>query len=142
MFEEYPTNIIKLKNGDYKATFDGIEITVSPFTENRHYRAIKREIDNGTEFTIETVVINPIEVKNEAQRRIFEICPEWKQRNLTAQATILLDKSRANWTQEDLDAWNAGEVIWQQISHIRQKSDLIEAMNPIPEDFRNDSYWI
>lgn len=89
---------------------------------------------------IETTIID--EVKAEAARRILEICPEWKQRNLTAQAAILAKKGEANWSPEEAAAWSAGEQIWAQIALIRAKSDALEAMSEIPADFKNDSYWV
>jgi len=81
-------------------------------------------------------------VKAEAGRRIIAICPEWKQRNLTAQAAQLAKKGEANWTPEEQAAWDAGEALWNQIAAIRAKSDLLEAMNPIPVDYTLDTYWI
>jgi len=80
-------------------------------------------------------------VKVEAMRRILAICPEWKQRNLTAQAAILAEKGRANWTTDELAAWDAGRAIWDQIAAIRQRSDALEAMDPIPADFADDHHW-
>ena len=80
-------------------------------------------------------------VKAEAGRRIVAICPEWKQRNLTAQAAQLAKKGEANWTPEETAAWAAGEVIWNQIAAIRAASDVIEAMDPIPVDYSLDTYW-
>lgn len=81
-------------------------------------------------------------VKAEAMRRILAICPEWKQRNLTAQAAILAEKGRASWTADELAAWNAGRAIWDQIAAIRSRSDAIEAMDPIPADFADDQHWM
>lgn len=80
-------------------------------------------------------------VKYEAGRRIVAICPEWKQRNLTAQAAQLAKKGEANWTPEEQAAWDAGEALWNQIAAIRAKSDTLEAMDPIPADFAKDTYW-
>lgn len=80
-------------------------------------------------------------VKQEASRRILAICPEWKQRNLTAQAAQLAKKGEANWTPEEQAAWGAGEALWNQIAAIRAKSDVLEAMNPIPVDYTLDMYW-
>jgi hypothetical protein len=80
-------------------------------------------------------------VKAEAYRRIIEICPEWKQRNLTAQATQLAKKGEANWTPEEQAAWDAGEAIWNQIAAIRAASDVIEAMDPIPANFYDLPDW-
>ena len=80
-------------------------------------------------------------VKAEAYRRIIAICPEWKQRNLTAQATQLAKKGEANWTPEEAAAWAAGEAIWNQIAAIRAASDVIEAMDPIPANFYDLPDW-
>jgi len=81
------------------------------------------------------------QVKDEAYRRIIAICPEWKQRNLTAQAAILAEKGRANWTAEELAAWEDGEAIWAQIAAVRAASDVLEAMDPIPDDYIDDKHW-
>lgn len=80
-------------------------------------------------------------VKYEAGRRIIEICPEWKQRNLTAQAAQLAKKGEANWTSEEAAAWAAGEALWGQIAAIRAASDTIEAMDPIPANFYDLPDW-
>lgn len=80
-------------------------------------------------------------IKGEAYRRIISVCPEWKQRNLTAQATLLIEKGKDNWTEEEVKAWNAGKAIWDSIAFIRACSDKLESMNPIPEDFTDDKYW-
>lgn len=83
----------------------------------------------------------PEQVKAEAQRRITAIAPEWKQRNLIAQAAILAEKGRANWTAEELAAWDAGSLVWVSIVATRTVSDVIEAMDPIPADFDDDTHW-
>lgn len=80
-------------------------------------------------------------VKAEAQRRILALAPEWKQRNLTAQAAILSKKGEAKWTADEQARWDAGEALWNQIKAIRDASDVIEEMNPIPGDLENDVYW-
>ena len=80
-------------------------------------------------------------VKTEASRRILVILPEWKQRNLTAQAAILADKGRANWTAGELAAWNAGAALWLQIAAIRAASDVLEDADPRPADITDDTHW-
>lgn len=85
--------------------------------------------------------VSPEQVKAEANRRILALCPEWKQRNLTAQAVLLVEKGRATWTDDDRTAWDAGQAIWQQIKTIRDASDRIEAMPEIPQDYAQDQYW-
>jgi len=34
------------------------------------------------------------------------------------------------------------EAVWESIQSIRTKSDEIEAMSPIPADYKDDSYWV
>jgi len=91
----------------------------------------------------EPVVVLPAEVKAEAERRIVAVCPEWRQRNLTARAVELTMQVAGGAT---LDAgeqaeWDAGLPVWQEIKRLRARSDEIEAMDPIPADFRDDAYW-
>lgn len=83
----------------------------------------------------------PEDVKLEANRRILDFIPEWKQRNLTAQAAQLAEKGRANWTPEELAAWNAGLAIWAHVVAIRMASDALEAMDPIPSNYTADAHW-
>ncbi len=78
-------------------------------------------------------------IKAEAERKILAIIPEWKQRNLIAQAVRLAKKGEANWTPEELAAWNAGEAIWAQVEGIRAASDLIEV--DLPVDYLTDPRW-
>jgi hypothetical protein len=73
------------------------------------------------------IALRQSETKAEAYRRIIAIVPEWKQRNLTAQATLLLKIGTANWTQEQQSAWDAGAAIWEQVATIRAKSDALES---------------
>lgn len=81
------------------------------------------------------------QVKAEAERRILAIVPAWKQRNLTAQAVILAKIGEANWTTEQAAAWAAGEAVWGSVAAIRAASDVIEALNPIPQDYADDARW-
>lgn len=81
-------------------------------------------------------------VKAEANRRIVAVLPEWKQRNLTAQAALLAEKGRVNWTAAELADWNAGAALWAQVAAIRAASDALEALDPIPTDYRDDAHWV
>ena len=80
-------------------------------------------------------------VKQEASKRILAIAPEWKQRNMLARSAELLRIGEPNWTQEQRDEVLAIELIWETIQMIRAKSDIIEAMDPIPPDYTDDKYW-
>jgi hypothetical protein len=90
---------------------------------------------------IEAFPVSADAVKIEAYRRIVAICPEWRQRNLTARAAILADKGRALWSADERAAWDAGRALWDIIDAIRAASDAIEAMTPIPPDYTDDKHW-
>jgi len=66
-------------------------------------------------------------IKMEAGFRITQVIPEWKQRNLTAQATQLAEKGRNSWSPQELSEWEAGVVLWNTVKDIRDKSDVLEA---------------
>jgi len=93
------------------------------------------------DWTPPSQIIEPSEVKEEAGRRIISIAPEWKQRNMIARSVELFSIGKENWTQEQIDEQQSIERVWEMIKDIRQKSDEIEAKDPIPLDFQNDKYW-
>ena len=68
-------------------------------------------------------------IKAEAGRRIIEIVPEWKQRNLTARAAQFAKQVADGipLTTEQQAVWNAGEAVWLQVDGIRTQSDILEA---------------
>jgi len=134
--------ITTLLNGNYKATLDGVEMTVPEAPGNRHYAMILESIAAGETVTVEERVITIQEVKAEAQRRIYEILPDWKQRNLTARAAELAIKGVENWTLEEQAEVAAGQALWDQIKIIRVKSDELESVNPIPVDYIDNKYWV
>lgn len=98
---------------------------------------------DGQTFTapVEVGTVTAEDVKAEAMRRILAVAPEWKQRNLTAQAAILAKIGEANWTTEQAAAWAAGEAVWSAVAAIRAASDVIEALDPIPQDYADDARW-
>jgi hypothetical protein len=83
-------------------------------------------------------------VKAEAGRRIDAVLPDYKQRNVMAwglETIMAYGIDPADWPAP-LQAINSqAQAAWAAIKEIRAKSDEIEAMDPIPADFRNDSYW-
>ena len=84
---------------------------------------------------------NAADVKAEAMRRILAIVPRWKQRNLNAQAAALAEKGRASWTAEDLATWTSGTALWARVKAIREASDHIEIMDPMPADITDPDLW-
>lgn len=94
--------------------------------------------DEGTGAVVETLPETAVpladiqaglvaQVKADAEGRILPIADRDKQRNLLAQAAILSEKGRANWTADELAAWDAGLAVWNRIKAIRDASDAIEA---------------
>lgn len=90
-----------------------------------------------------TTIVTAEMVKAEAGRRIVEIVPEWKQRNLTARGTKFALRLAQGDTLSVADQAElaAGEAIWAQVEAIRDASDLIEAMDPIPADYADNKHW-
>lgn len=66
-------------------------------------------------------------IKDKAGELIVAVLPEWKQRNLTAQAVQLAIKGQANWTAEDQAAFDAGNTLWKWVAATRAHSDTLEA---------------
>lgn len=95
-----------------------------------------------------TVERKPIEeqkeaVKAEARRRILVTFPEWKQANMTARAVELQNLYRLNgsWSPQEQAEQDALQGAWDWIKAVRQFSNTIELMDPIPADFNDDEYW-
>ena len=66
------------------------------------------------------------EVKAMAQKRIFDIAPEYKQRNMLAQAIELGAVPDNARTQAQKDEALALKSIWAKINDIRRHSDYLE----------------
>ena len=84
------------------------------------------------------------QIKAEAGKRIVAICPEWQQRNYIATSLTFTDMIQDGETLTAEQETQRSEIkaLWTTIQGIRTKSDEIEAMTPIPADFKDDSYWI
>jgi len=82
-------------------------------------------------------------VKLEARRRIVARYPEWKQANMLARGLELQDIFRrvGAWTAAEQAEAAALDAAWAWIKAIRQASDSIEVMQPIPADFATDARW-
>lgn len=80
-------------------------------------------------------------VKAEAQRRIFDRFPQWKQANMTARAVEIVRMGEGNWTPEVKTEADALDGAWAWIKSVRDASNTIEALDPIPSDFSDDARW-
>lgn len=142
-FPKYPSDALLVEWGMYPVTVQDRPATEPWQQANRD--DVPTQDAQGNWVLGWTVTDTPAtveRVKQEAYRRITAICPEWKQRNLTARAAELAIKGVANWTAEEKAEHEAGQAIWYQIKVIRTKSGEIEIMNPIPVDYKNDKYWV
>lgn len=83
------------------------------------------------------------EVKVEAEARILKLLPEWKQRNKLARAVELIKKiaSGETLTQSEQTEITDDLALWEKIKQIRKASNTIEALDPIPHNFRESSEW-
>jgi len=93
--------------------------------------------------TTALIVATRQQVKEEAARRILAIFPEWKQRNMNAQATAILQARVLNGslTAEEQALSDSLNAAWAAVSAIRLASDTLEAMDPIPLDYADNKYW-
>jgi len=140
-FPAEPTDALLAEYGMYP-----VQVEAQPTIDTRYQRLVRGPMTEANGVVTRGWVIENIpgtveRVKAEAYRRIVAICPEWRQRNLTAQAAQLAKKGEANWTPEEAAAWSAGEAIWNQIAAIRAASDVIEEMDPIPANFYDLPDW-
>ena len=111
-----------------------IELTQDEIDEIQADEAIERAL---------TESFKPDLIKKEAMRRILEVAPEHTQRNMIAKGVELLEKLVLGETlsTEELVFRNAAMQKWKDIETIRAKSNTLEKMDPIPDDYRDDKYW-
>lgn len=81
------------------------------------------------------------QIKGEAQRRILEFCPDWKQRNCMMRMTELVEKKAEGetLTQDELDEYDELKAVAAHIKALREDSDALELT--LPDDYKDDSHW-
>lgn len=68
------------------------------------------------------------QIKREAAERINDICPAWKQSNLTARAVELNGiRFERELTAQELTEWQGMLSIWQAVKQVRLDSDAAES---------------
>lgn len=134
------------KHGSIDITIDEMRMSVPDDMSNRHRRMIAEWEAKGNVIAPYTAPApTTAEVKAEANRRIVAIMPEYTQRNVMALALETMQQygtDPAQWPAPLKAINDATMTKWASIKTIRTKSDQIEAMSPIPSDFKNDSYWV
>ena len=78
-------------------------------------------------------------VKEEAERRILKEYPLWKQNNLLNEKLNIIAKETK--TVEDIARLDEITQAFDRIEYIREKSNQIEMMNPVPSDYMIEDYW-
>jgi hypothetical protein len=93
------------------------------------------------QYTIFPRPINELKslVKEEAQRRILTKYPLWKQNNMLLEKLNILQKEVKSI--DDLLTLDEIELALEEIKYIRERSNAIELMNPIPSDYMIEEYW-
>ena len=124
--------------------------TIPPDPANADWREYQAWIAaGGVPTPVPPPVFTAAHVKAEAQRRIVGLTGATdlttcliKQLNANMRANELNDirHERALTVPEEAEA-AALRNLAAAIKHIRARSDAIEAMEPIPADFADSSYW-
>jgi len=81
-------------------------------------------------------------IKDAAEKRIYSAFPLHAQMNLVAEMLELSEIPPAQRTGQQLEKINRARAARAAIAAIRQRSDELEAMDPIPEDPGDDRHWI
>jgi hypothetical protein len=124
-----------------------VEDTPAPdYPGNLESASAERGVSGDKVVTQWTVTRLPIEVqrqavKDEARRRILGRYPEWRQANMTARGVELTLAKLREWTSDEQKEAAALQAAWDWVKAVRSASDVIEAMEPIPADFRDDKHW-
>lgn len=118
--------------------------------DSQIHNAVRTWIEGGgVPDPYETPIVTAAHVKTEAQRRIVGIvrAPDLmscivKQLNANMRANELNDiRYSREWTPQEAGEAAALQGLAEVIKGVRAKSNMLEAMNPIPADYAADQYW-
>ena len=94
-----------------------------------------------SQYVAPEVVVTVEDIKREASRRILAFLPIHAQNNMMMASISLLHKGQANWTAEDTAVAAKNLAAESYIKAVRAKSNEIESISPLPEDYADDSRW-
>jgi len=82
-------------------------------------------------------------VKLEANRRILERFPQWKQINMVARGMELenIRKEKGTWTNAEYAEIDTLSQAWGWIKSVRDASNKIEQLKTIPYDYDDNARW-
>ncbi|MBF0358851.1 MAG: hypothetical protein HQL70_09605 [Magnetococcales bacterium] len=114
-----------------------------PFTSEEEAAADAREAALEAERAAAIPLERIAAIKAEAGRRIVERYPLHQQANAQARASELLEiRLDRDWTTEETQEIAGLKAIRAWIKAIRDKSNELEQLDPLPEDCTADSYWV
>jgi len=79
------------------------------------------------------------EVSAEAQRRILDALPYWKQLNYLSRMLELQSKEKASWSNGEQAEAAAIEAKWGWLKSVRAASDGLK--KALPTDYANGRHW-
>lgn len=82
-------------------------------------------------------------VKAEARGRILARYPDWKQANMTARGVELAFKVAQGETLREAETTEIAALqgVWGWIKAVREASNALETLDPVPAGFADDGYW-
>ena len=94
-----------------------------------------------SQYVAPEVIVLVEDIKREANRRILGFLPMHAQNNMMMASISLIHKGQANWTAEDTAVAAKNLAAEAYIKAVRAKSNEIETISPLPEDYADASRW-
>ena len=127
--------------GNYLGAFDGDEPADPGAVEVPEPPKDARQIWGGSGYVDPTLSQDELiqAIKDEAGRRIYDLCDAKDQRNMNAMATRIIRKPEASRTDEEEALLDKLDAVFVWIEGMRSVSDQLE--NNLVTDFADDSHW-
>lgn len=98
-----------------------------------------------TIFGLPTPYTDLVDVKKEAERRILLVMTDYQQRNelnFLQESMINFGIDVTSWPADLKQFYFEYKRKWDEIKRLRARCANIEAMTPVPENFRDDIHWM
>lgn len=98
-----------------------------------------------TIYGLPTPFTNTMDIKKEAERRILLVMTDYQQRNelnFLQESMISFGLDVSSWPSDLKDFYFNYKRKWDEIKRLRARCANIEAMTPVPENFRDDIHWM
>lgn len=137
-------------NSAIHVNIDGIDRVVPVQSGNRFYDEIMQRVSANTLIVSAYSTPPPTvaDVRAEAERRMILLTGARDSQHLdliiskgNSEAIRLLRKGSANWDASETARAAQLETADAALEFIRAKSNILEAADPIPSNYDNDSHW-